>query len=419
MKPYRALLVLLLAALAGAAGWQLLAEDPGYLLLTFRGWSVETNLVVAVLGLLLAGALLYLLVGLLRMPWRLWRRRRRRAARERFAAGLLALQSGEWLQAERLLRRAARDRDLRLPALLYASRAACERGARPQAEALLAEAARASSRAAAIPTLEQLLADGRAAVACELIDGLQQQGPLPPRVLELRARALAACGRHDEAVAMLPELQRARVRDGEPLQALQAELLQGWLRAADNSAELQRRWRSLDRAQRLMPSVVDAFAERARRYGDDEASLAAAAIERALAKGQWSDSLAERYGSLPHADHGAALRVAEGWLQQRPDNPSVLLCLGRLCRQDQLWGKAEAYLGRAIATGAGAAAWEALGDTYADQGDDPRGRQAYANALQSLRGDRVRPVLRLQRNGEEPAVAEERSNMGLPRLPAA
>jgi HemY protein len=417
MKPYRALLVLLLAALAGAAGWHLLAEDPGYLLLTFRGWSIESTLVVAVAGLVLALALLAGLFGLLRAPWRIWRRQRRRAARERFAGGLLALQEGRWLAAERALRRAAGDRDLRLPALLYASRAARERGAPAQAEALLAQAGRSGARAAAIPALEQLLAEDRAAVACELIESLQQHGPLPPRVLELRARALAACGRSDEAVTLLPALRRARVREGDAWQALEAELLQAWLQAADSSAELERRWKSLERAQRRQPSVVGTYADQARRQG--EPGQAAAAIEQALARGEWSDLLAERYGSLPHADPGAALRVAEHWLEQRPDNPSVLLCLGRLCRHDQLWGKAEAYLGRAIGAGAGSAAWEALGATYADQGDDTRSRQAYANALQGLRGDRVQPVLRLQRSGDEPAVAEERSNMGLPRLPAA
>ena len=50
------------------------------------------------------------------------------------------------------------------------------------------------------------------------------------------------------------------------------------------------------------------------------------------------------------------LPEADGYLylDLRPDDPDVLLCLGRLCRREQLWGKAEANLARAIGRGAGA-----------------------------------------------------------------
>jgi HemY protein len=417
MKPFRALLVLLATALIGAFGWHVLAEDPGYLLLTFRHWAIETTLVVAVLSLLALAAAVYVLLGLLRAPWRIWQRRRRRAARERLANGLLALQEGRWVRAEKSLRRAAADPDLCVPALMLASQAARERGDPQRADELLSLAGRSGAAAAALPAIKQLLADGRPAIACEVLEGLQQRSSLPPLALELRARALAASGRSDEAVSMLPSLRRTRVREGVALESLESDLLRPWLLAADSNDELNRRWDTLDRASRLMPNLVDAFAERAQRFG--QADAAGRAIERALAKSGWCDRLARRYGSLPHPDAGAALAVAEHWLEQRPNDPGVLVCLGRLCRHDQLWGKAEAYLGRAIGAGAGSDAWEALAQTYADQHDDTRARQAYTNAMNALRGDPVRPVLRLQAPGEEHAVAEERSSMGLPRLPVA
>ncbi|MFQ5936992.1 MAG: heme biosynthesis protein HemY, partial [Acidiferrobacterales bacterium] len=40
----------------------------------------------------------------------------------------------------------------------------------------------------------------------------------------------------------------------------------------------------------------------------------------------------------------AQLETAEGWLSTRPDNPSLLLTLGRLSLQNELWGKARSYL---------------------------------------------------------------------------
>ena len=56
------------------------------------------------------------------------------------------------------------------------------------------------------------------------------------------------------------------------------------------------------------------------------------------------------------------------------------------------WPDAEAALHRAIALGAGADAWETLGDGLAAHGDDALARQCYANALRASRGDAVLPV---------------------------
>lgn len=417
MKPYRSLLVLLALALLGALGWTLLADDPGYLLVTLRGWSIETTVVVAVLTLAVLLVALRLLFSLLRAPWRMWRRGRVRLARERLADGLLALHRGQWARAEKLLQRAAGERDLRLPALLQASVAASARGADARAETLLAEAGRNGGEIdAALPVVERLLADGRAGTACELLESCARQGTLPPRALELQARALAACGRAEQAVGLIPDLRRLQSREGAALQRLENELIAAWLREADQPTALQQRWKALERGQRLRPPVVEAYAERSNQLGDPLA--AADAIERTQAKA-WSDRLARLYGALAHPRAGAALKTAEQWLATHPDNAGVLLSLGRLCRRDQLWGKAEAYLVRAITLGAGPDAWEALAELYLDQHDEARARQAYANALAASRGEAIRPVLRLERRGDEPAVVEERSSMGVPRLPAA
>lgn len=417
MKPYRSLLLLLALATLGALGWALLADDPGYLLITLRGWSIETTVVVGVVALAVLLVTLRLVFALLRAPWRMWRRARVRIARERLAGGLLALHRGQWARAEKLLQRAASERELRLPALLHASEAAKARGADARADALLAEAGRSDGETdAALPVVERLLADGRAATASELLESCARQGALPPRALELQARALAACGRAEQAVALIPELRRQQSREGEPLRQLENTLLSAWLREADQPTTLQQRWKDLERGQRLRPAVVEAYAQRSDQLG--EPSAAAEAIERTQAKA-WSDRLARLYGALPHQRPGAALKIAEQWLAAHPDNPGVLLSLGRLCRRDQLWGKAEAYLGRAIALGAGADAWESLGELYLDQHDEARARQAYANALAASRGEAVRPVLRLERRNDEPAVVEERSSMGVPRLPVA
>ena len=45
----------------------------------------------------------------------------------------------------------------------------------------------------------------------------------------------------------------------------------------------------------------------------------------------------------------ASIERAESWLKQHPDDAALLLTLGRLCAQQELWGKAQSYLDASIA----------------------------------------------------------------------
>lgn len=76
-------------------------------------------------------------------------------------------------------------------------------------------------------------------------------------------------------------------------------------------------------------------------------------IEKTLKPGDesnWSSELAALYGELKG---GAGLKEriarAEVWLKSYPRDGGVLLCLGRLCEQQRLWGKARSYLEASVA----------------------------------------------------------------------
>ena len=42
------------------------------------------------------------------------------------------------------------------------------------------------------------------------------------------------------------------------------------------------------------------------------------------------------------------MTIAEQWLKKHPDDPYLLLSLGRLCKQRKLWGKARDYLEKSL-----------------------------------------------------------------------
>lgn len=416
MKAYWALLAGLLVALAGGVGFHLLAEDAGYVLISFAGWSLETSLVVALLLLLFGWLLLRWLWLVLRAPLHWWRQRRRQKARERLAGGYLALLEGRWAQAEKLLQRAAQEPSQRQAALLGAAQAALARGEHDRGNRHLGQAAAAGATAAcAVVNAGRLLAAGTPAAAAELLEASARERPLPPRGLELQILALIDAGRGAEALALRGRLRHSGVVVGEPLAALEARVAAAALSQASSADELERLWQQLDRRERVAASVTQAYARAALRFG--AAGAAASAIERALDK-QWDDALAADYGQLVAAPLAPAIRIAEGWLQQHPDSAGALLALGRLCRRERLWGKSEQFLLRAL-PGHPAAAWEALAELFVDRGDEARARQALFNALRAARGEDTTPLRSITATVAETAVPELRNAMGLPQLPSS
>ncbi|WP_036139853.1 heme biosynthesis HemY N-terminal domain-containing protein, partial [Novilysobacter defluvii] len=108
MKLFRNLLFWIVLALLGALVAQVLVQDPGYVLVRFRGMDYTTTLAVVVLvgaGVLVA---LWLLWKLVTVPVLGLRRRRRKAARARLYEGLEAYELGHWDRAAERLDEAAR-----------------------------------------------------------------------------------------------------------------------------------------------------------------------------------------------------------------------------------------------------------------------------------------------------------------------
>lgn len=414
MNLFRNLLFWIVLALAGALLAQLLLQDPGYVLVRYGGNDYTTNVPKAIALVLAAAAVAWLLWKVLSLPIVALRRHRKKQARARLIDGLDALHQGHWSRAEKQLSLAAGQHDVAAIARAGAVQAALARGDDAVLQRQLDALALESASAHAIAAAEVALAKGRPADALAALDA-PAAAPLPPRGLALRAQALVALGRADEAYGLLGALRQQQALPAARLSELEAQWAAASLRQAADANVLADRWEALPKPLRNDPASVAAYAERAAAMRWEEA--AARSIEQAL-DSRWDESLADLYGRLPIGRMESRRANAERWLSAHPGSPALLVTLARLARAQGQWSQAESYLHRALAQGAHSEAWEELGHGFAQAGDEANARLCYLNALRASRGEATQelPGRDLRQRIFDEAVVEERDEHGVPRL---
>jgi HemY protein len=91
--------------------------------------------------------------------------------------------------------------------------------------------------------------------------------------------------------------------------------------------------------------------------------------------------LLDLYAALPDTNSIKKIARAEKWLKSNPENAALLLCLGRICRQQKLWGKARQYLEKSIQLTPTPAAYAELGQIMEMQNDLPAALEFYRKGV--------------------------------------
>jgi HemY protein len=415
VSAFRTLLWWLLLAALGALAYELLARDLGELVLRWHGFTVTTTVAFALLAWAFLWFVCWLLWTVLRLPFTAWQRLAQVQARRRLVNGLVALHEGRHARAAGLLAKAAEDPEIATVARLGAREAALRRGDAAGAAQWQAALAEREPMLASINTADALLAQGSPKSALDVLQPWHEKQLLSPRGLRLRGEALIASGRAAEALPLLPLLAREAEDDAAALAARERAWQAAALTQAAHADELQQRWQALASPQREQAELLAAYASRAGQLGlEGEAEkVLGEAIER-----EWREPLLASYAALPAAREDVRLARARGWLPAHADSAGLAQALGELAWRAGDLVYAEEALTRALAQGAGASAWEELGNVYTARDDQARAQVAYANALRATRAAPVVPLsgrtLREQIAAE--AVAEHRDEFGYPRV---
>lgn len=350
----RLLLLSLLALVATVALALFARNDPGYVLIAYGDWSVESSLtlflIVLIAALFLLDLLLRTTLNIWHLPDRLhtWNRHRRtRRARRITQRGLISLAEGHWARAEKELIRYADDSDTPLLNYLTAARAAQQQHADDRRDLYLSRAHHSmpdAELAVGLTQAEVQLSHGQLEQALATLMHLKTVAPKHEHVLYLLKRLYEKLEDWDELLALLPELRKRKAIKSEDADALESHIHERRLLRVARGGDLEqlhRVWSEIPKAQRHTPALVSCYVRQLNRLDQPQESER---LLRETLKHHWDNRLIRLYGKVQGEESARQMSSAEEWLKQHPDNPELLLALGRLSLRNQLWGKARSYL---------------------------------------------------------------------------
>ncbi|MFM9040504.1 MAG: heme biosynthesis HemY N-terminal domain-containing protein [Betaproteobacteria bacterium] len=347
------ILVVLASAVAAAL---LLMFNHGNLAIFWPPYRVDLSINTAVVLLIAIVVLMFLaskaFVQLISLPARV-RSHREHRYRERalaaFREATVALAEGRFARAEKQSQLALHLPEQGGAAALVAARAchglraldrrnqwiercAQEFGLKDQAQLLAADCA---------------IQDRDGAAALAALDRLQPRTARQVHALRLR---LAALELEQQWQALLPVLSQLERRQMVAAPAVAALRLRAWRNLLNQTgtdlAATKSLWRQIARELAYESPIAESAIEAFRRAADF--SAAADIAERVLRK-RFSGTVVDQYAGLDALSGREKLHNMEQWLQRWGPEPALLAALGRVCSEQQLWGKAEAYLRESMA----------------------------------------------------------------------
>ena len=348
------LATLLLAAVLAAA----IAHDPGYVLIAFGNYTLETTVWVAVALLLVILLAMYCAILILHRSvrqgsifsrWRNnWNERRGRQLTQR---GLLAYLEGNFERARVVLDRGANRTEAPAINYLLAARASAAHGEYKMAESYLLRAQRSDDGtdfAIAVTAAELQLRQGKLPEALAALTRLRNQATKHPYVLKLLQDLYTSLRDWEKVIELLPQLRKTKLITREASFDIEARAIAAWFddTAAQKQIEKMRgRWQTLPRAVERDARVIAAYTRGLIALGaGDEAEI----LLRNFLKRHWHIELVELYSRAEGNDVSRQFAQAEQWLREHGSSATLLLCLGRLAVRNQLWGKARDYFEQSL-----------------------------------------------------------------------
>jgi HemY protein len=382
-------LLLALVVLVVSVAVALMAmPDPGYVLIAFGKYSVETSLLVFLVVLALVYLALRILAGFLHVPARVhdWDQRRHlRRLHKLFDQASIDLTEGRIDRAERRFARLLKSTRAPVQAYLSAARVASQLGddqRRDQYLKLAQQRHPESELSVAFTQAELQLSRSQLDQAQTTLTRLQKLAPRSQQTLQLLMKLYLKQQDWQRLRELLPALRRSHLLDENQWQQLAVKVCREQvltLASGDDVDELKAGWKQLPQAVQQDEGLKTIYIEELMRLGAHKQ------VEQLLVnelKRSWNQRLVYLFGDLQVEDAGSQLELAERWLEQHGRDPVLLLTLGKISSRNQLWGKARSYLESSIEQRATAEAYRLLGALLERLGEADEASACYRRGLE-------------------------------------
>ena len=374
----------------GVALSSLAVLNLGEVVLRWEQWELITSLGL-LLALLIVGMIVfYLLIRFWVALWdlpRAWQKRRQlkryQQAQASLSKGLIAQELADWAKAEKQLIATAKLSENGVMHYLAAAKMADAQQATARRDQYLQQARqRYPEEDITIGLVEaRLLTAQQPDTALVILAELQRIHPKHPVVLQDYWRLLTQQQRLGLLIKLWPGLKKYGGLSREQLASHEQALLIMQLQQANTLEQLNHLWTGLAGRTQIQPSILTEYVKQALRF--DDANNLAGLIEKALKK-QWDESLVYWYGRIEFGPAFDRFKRAQGWLGDHPDSAVLLLTLGRLACQSQLWGQAHHYFNQSLALQPELETYHALAHCYEAEGEDTQAALTYKKALAQL-----------------------------------
>jgi HemY protein len=377
-------IIVVIALFASAFAAHFLLADPGYVIISFRGYVVEMSVPVLMgLAVLLLFAI-WLLRKIFLAPRRLGEAAGRyRSARsgQKLTRGMIAVAEGNFARGEKMLARAASTSDSPLFNYLQAARAAHLQGRDDRRDEWLRLAYQDAPEAANAVLLTQAefqLDRGQNEQALATLRRLDENSKDHAHALSLLGRLYFELEDWDSLAELLPRLKKNSQLKPETLDTWMIRVRREALNRATDSDAVAEAWKVVSRAHRSDPTLLEAYYSGLMRAGEHDR------VEKELAaslKSNWQAPLVRLFGLVEATDTTKQLKRAENWLKNHDEDPDLLLAAARLCLKNELWGKARSYLETVISLRPTPEAYQEYGALLNQMGEGDAAAAAYRDGL--------------------------------------
>lgn len=372
--------------------------SPGYVLVSYQDWALETSLWFGVFALVIIvfvlGKVLHFLAFLTTIVarWRNWRMAcRRRNAQSLTSKGLRQLAEGDWRAAEKNLIKSAADCEAPLINYLAAANAAQARQdvvKRDEYLHLAFMSTEDADIAVGLTQAELQLDTKELDDARRTLEHLNEIVPRHPQVLLLLQKVYVEQNDWSGVQKILPDLKKRHILSIEEVHWLEKHMHLVVLREQLNNSDLEvqtKAWKQVPKSLHEDPELLVMYTDSLLQHKDVD--YAEKLLRKAL-EHQWDRQLLRQFIKVPSSNPSKQLKQAESWLVDHPDDMELLICLGKLCIRHRLWGKAEGYLARARALEDEPETLLDLGRVYEQLQDKSLALQCYRDGLMLATGVR-------------------------------